>query len=83
MNILCCNFYENDRIFLYSCPYKKIKSKLFYKQDECSLCLSVYNNNDIITHTGCQHIFHKKCLDKWLKYENTCPLCRNILRDIY
>jgi len=24
----------------------------------------------------CKHIFHAKCLDKWLVTQITCPMCR-------
>uniref|UniRef100_UPI00398F525D E3 ubiquitin-protein ligase DZIP3-like isoform X2 n=1 Tax=Pristiophorus japonicus TaxID=55135 RepID=UPI00398F525D len=24
----------------------------------------------------CKHIFHKKCIDYWLKEQSTCPICR-------
>jgi len=24
----------------------------------------------------CHHIFHEHCIDRWLKNENRCPVCR-------
>ena len=46
------------------------------KKEECSICLSMFNKNDMCL-TNCDHFFCYECLFKWfdtLKYE--CPLCR-------
>ena len=31
-----------------------------------------------ITTIRCAHKFHRKCLEKWLETQDTCPLCRAI-----
>lgn len=47
------------------------------KQD-CSVCLMKFKPDAEINRLTCGHVFHKMCLEKWLKYWNvTCPLCRN------
>lgn len=44
------------------------------KFDEtCVICLD--NLYDICM-LPCEHIFHKKCIYKWMKKNNTCPICR-------
>ena len=43
---------------------------------ECSICL-VGSNTNLIKLT-CDHVFHKKCMVKWLEIGKACPLCRNI-----
>lgn len=50
--------------------------------EECSICLDILNNdtNKILT---CNHIFHKKCIDTWLKRNNICPLCRDPQNEYY
>ncbi|XAR68239.1 hypothetical protein NMG60_11003308 [Bertholletia excelsa] len=46
-------------------------------QQECSVCLTEFVPEAEINHLPCGHLFHKLCLEKWLKYWNvTCPLCR-------
>ena len=59
--------------------YKKIKKEDINEQ--CSICLEEYIENTYKRTLDCNHHFHKKCIDKWLKKceeENIhCPICRN------
>lgn len=44
----------------------------------CSICLCDYKNSDMLRLLpDCQHIFHQKCVDPWLRLHPTCPVCRN------
>ncbi|GMH29766.1 hypothetical protein Nepgr_031609 [Nepenthes gracilis] len=44
----------------------------------CSICLSDYLPQETLrTIPECNHYFHAKCIDEWLKLKATCPLCRN------
>ena len=29
-----------------------------------------------IVRTNCGHVFHSKCLAKWVPHNTTCPMCR-------
>lgn len=29
-----------------------------------------------IMRTPCNHLFHNRCLEKWLELKNECPYCR-------
>tara|TARA_B100000745_G_scaffold294334_1_gene237217 strand:+ start:1656 stop:1925 length:270 start_codon:yes stop_codon:yes gene_type:complete len=42
---------------------------------ECVICLENMINNETVTLTECFHMYHKKCIDDWLKISNICPLC--------
>lgn len=43
----------------------------------CTICLEDINRR--VTNTlRCSHIFHKKCINFWLKDSGNCPLCRDI-----
>ncbi|KAI2621889.1 hypothetical protein GGS26DRAFT_253818 [Hypomontagnella submonticulosa] len=45
---------------------------------ECSICLEVFKDYDLVRETLCSHIFHKRCLEWWLtKHWSRCPLCQN------
>ncbi len=47
--------------------------------DICSICLDNYKKKEKIIRLDCQHMFHKKCFQEWLKTGQTCPLCRIII----
>ncbi|KVH91340.1 Zinc finger, RING/FYVE/PHD-type [Cynara cardunculus var. scolymus] len=42
----------------------------------CCICLAKYANNDELRELMCTHFFHKNCVDKWLKINASCPLCK-------
>jgi hypothetical protein len=48
----------------------------------CSICLLPILSNDISIYTPCNHLFHTKCINKWLltlqnrNEDITCPNCR-------
>ena len=44
--------------------------------DECCICLE---SNNLVTLKTCGHRFHYNCIQKWLIYKNTCPICRAIV----
>lgn len=50
---------------------------------ECSICLDVLDNNDIICLGECKHKFHRYCINEWYKKSNTCPICRKPIKDIF
>ncbi|KMT16888.1 hypothetical protein BVRB_2g043630 [Beta vulgaris subsp. vulgaris] len=47
----------------------------------CCICLAKYVNNDELRELTCSHLFHKECVDKWLKINALCPLCKNEVGD--
>ncbi|CAH8384306.1 unnamed protein product [Eruca vesicaria subsp. sativa] len=43
----------------------------------CPICLGDYKGNDLLRQLPeCNHFFHLKCVDMWLKLNPTCPVCR-------
>ncbi|KAG2691602.1 hypothetical protein I3843_08G016100 [Carya illinoinensis] len=43
----------------------------------CCICLGKYANNDELRELPCSHFFHKDCVDKWLRINALCPLCKS------
>lgn len=42
----------------------------------CVICLSRFELKSKIRPLPCNHAFHAKCVDKWLRANRTCPICR-------
>lgn len=51
-------------------------SSLAKDNPECCICLAKYKDNEEIRQLPCSHIFHKKCVDQWLRIISCCPLCK-------
>jgi hypothetical protein len=66
----------NDKV---SFP-KKIKENDTLLGGNCLICMENYKYGEFKRELPkCNHIYHKKCIDKWLKKKATCPICRNKL----
>lgn len=48
--------------------------------ENCVICADLYKKDEFIIKLDCEHIFHKKCILKWFDKDNTCPLCRNVVK---
>ncbi|CAL9207992.1 unnamed protein product [Musa acuminata subsp. burmannicoides] len=42
----------------------------------CCICLSPYDDGVELRELPCGHHFHCSCIDKWLRINATCPLCK-------
>ncbi|OVA12166.1 zinc finger protein [Macleaya cordata] len=48
---------------------------------ECCICLTSYDDGAELHGLPCNHHFHSTCIEKWLKINASCPLCKyNILK---
>lgn len=57
--------------------YKQIKMDDPLLKEKCSICLEEYKIKEYKRSLFCNHVFHKKCCDRWLKKNDSCPICRN------
>ncbi|CAK7349841.1 unnamed protein product [Dovyalis caffra] len=66
---------------------KKLEKERFYlKQnqghgdsssgDSCVVCLDDFSASVELTKLPCSHVFHEKCIFRWLQDSKSCPLCR-------
>ncbi|GAB5361085.1 hypothetical protein AAMO2058_000684300 [Amorphochlora amoebiformis] len=46
------------------------------EKEECSICLSEYEQGEATRRLPCLHMFHKECVDLWLRDKAECPCCR-------
>ena len=54
-------------------PYKKIKKDI---NETCPICLDFFKEGLYKRTLNCSHTFHKKCIDRWISKEHSCPICR-------
>ncbi|XP_020585328.1 E3 ubiquitin-protein ligase At1g63170 [Phalaenopsis equestris] len=53
------------------------KERIISAEDAvCCICLTKYVDNDDLRELPCNHFFHLECVDKWLKINALCPLCK-------
>ncbi|XP_054782591.1 RING-H2 finger protein ATL51-like [Prosopis cineraria] len=55
---------------------KELKLDEKTKEEQCSVCLESFEDNDDVLVTPCNHIYHRKCIVHWFLVSSMCPLCR-------
>ncbi|XP_060086317.1 uncharacterized protein LOC132565640 [Ylistrum balloti] len=46
------------------------------ESEDCLICMCEYDQNDRLKMLPCFHEFHAQCIDKWIKGNASCPVCR-------
>ncbi|KAK5602083.1 hypothetical protein CRENBAI_017010 [Crenichthys baileyi] len=47
----------------------------------CQICFCEYADGEKLRMLPCFHDYHVQCIDRWLKDNITCPICRANLAD--
>jgi len=47
-----------------------------YNMCSCVICMEVFETSEDVKTLPCLHIYHPKCIDKWLSRNCTCPICK-------
>jgi hypothetical protein len=58
---------------------KSMKRRLITHNSEevCTVCLDHFQKGDSTQMlVSCKHQFHQKCIESWLQYSHSCPVCR-------
>lgn len=50
------------------------------ENDKCAVCLGEYEDGEEVKHLPCTHMFHAECIDRWLKVNRICPVCKQSIR---
>ena len=45
----------------------------------CVICMCDFEIKQVLRVLPCNHEYHKKCLDRWLLMNRTCPVCRQLI----
>lgn len=46
------------------------------EKEQCSVCMSHFQENETKSELSCSHKFHYDCIIEWGKHKQECPLCR-------
>jgi len=46
-------------------------------EEVCPVCLSAYDDADVLIKLPCEHLFHEQCIARWLQQDSSCPQCRS------
>tara|TARA_A100001015_G_C14751000_1_gene617544 strand:+ start:55 stop:720 length:666 start_codon:yes stop_codon:yes gene_type:complete len=57
-------------------PVQTISECLNEGEKTCPVCLNDMDIGDQVRNLPCQHLFHKDCVDEWLRVNASCPTCR-------
>lgn len=61
----------------------KVSEVNLEENPSCPVCMEDYSESVAICKTkACSHVFHKQCLQNWLKTARTCPICRHDLGEM-
>jgi hypothetical protein len=63
-------FKKKNKIF----PIIFNKNNIKFNTNECSICISKFDNNRI--NLPCGHNFHSNCILNWFEKDMSCPICR-------
>ncbi|KAL3745993.1 hypothetical protein ACJRO7_015015 [Eucalyptus globulus] len=58
----------------------QLKQKSYFVENGdgcCSICLEELDGENKVIKIPCSHSFHFRCIIKWLKSNNSCPLCHS------
>ena len=76
--IPCEKKHRKDSHVAHLPPYRKMGKET--ERIECSVCYEALGEGEYVRELPlCKHVFHKKCVDRWMKQDSermSCPLCR-------
>ena len=76
---------ENILNDLIDIPFKNVSKGVKEGNEKCVICFEDFEENESVKMTNCFHIFHYKCIKKWIESkqelieEPDCPICRREL----
>ncbi|XP_062419147.1 uncharacterized protein si:ch211-59o9.10 [Pungitius pungitius] len=57
-------------------PTKSFQSATGGGSTQCQICFCDYTDGEKLRILPCFHDYHVHCIDRWLKENTTCPICR-------
>jgi len=47
-----------------------------HDQTSCMVCLANFVDGEDVRKLPCSHVFHRHCIDEWLRRQTDCPICK-------
>uniref|UniRef100_A0A915D8B0 RING-type domain-containing protein n=1 Tax=Ditylenchus dipsaci TaxID=166011 RepID=A0A915D8B0_9BILA len=60
-------------------PVTQVNEKQLRNGVQCVTCMEPFVLDERVVALDCKHIFHRQCLEPWLRLHNTCPICRSVV----
>lgn len=62
--------------------HNRLSSRRNNKLKDCSICLKPFDSNETVSwakNDDCDHVYHQKCILRWMRAHDNCPMCRTNL----
>ncbi|GJR36041.1 RING-H2 finger protein ATL74 [Tanacetum coccineum] len=64
-------------------PIVVFRMEMKFSATDCPICLGDFIEGEKMRILPkCKHLFHVKCIDKWLLSHPSCPICRQLLFEL-
>jgi hypothetical protein len=75
------NFVNYDKTLrIIEKPYKRVRFEEIPTDVVCSIRMESFDENSVIAQTTCGHYFNEDGLRKWVRQNDTCPMCRKKMK---
>jgi len=61
-------------------PARTVAAKEAEKLGDCAICMEKMAARQKVTTLPCLHMYHTRCIGRWLKEKAVCPLCKMEIR---
>jgi len=68
-----------DRRTIKALPTVKFSHNLHENNTTCVVCITDFVEGERLRQLPCGHLFHKCCVDQWLRRNKKCPLCNSAI----
>uniref|UniRef100_A0A915DYJ5 RING-type E3 ubiquitin transferase n=1 Tax=Ditylenchus dipsaci TaxID=166011 RepID=A0A915DYJ5_9BILA len=60
-------------------PMTEVSKEQVDDETQCVTCMNTLSLREKVAILDCSHIFHKNCIEPWLRQHDTCPICREVV----
>jgi len=60
-------------------PMVKVSRAHTKNGTQCATCMESFKIGEKVGKLNCEHIYHRPCIEPWLRKRKTCPVCRKVV----